>query len=188
MRAAPCAAAAPSLGTATTTLSSVASATGARPALGSGTPEKDNLPIPGLIRRGGQVALRMLADMQQATTKLTIEAVAAKGIRVHTDEDGIHARLLTRGCRHKTACHARGEYARDDDGDGFCEEHVNTPEGFWPLLRPHPGILQDKLPPCRGVFQLAHNTRRCGNPCLAPLSPAWLRGKFITTPEPNKSL
>jgi hypothetical protein len=27
-----------------------------------------------------------------------------------------------------------GEYARDDDGDGFCEVHVNTMEGFWSLL------------------------------------------------------
>lgn len=25
----------------------------------------------------------------------------------------------------------RSEYARDDDGDGFCEVHVNTMEGFW---------------------------------------------------------
>jgi len=25
--------------------------------------------------------------------------------------------------------------ARDDDGDGFCEVHVNTMEGFWSLLR-----------------------------------------------------
>jgi hypothetical protein len=29
----------------------------------------------------------------------------------------------------------RGEYARDEDGDGFCEVHVNTMEGFWSLLR-----------------------------------------------------
>src|SRR5215217_7319371 len=31
-------------------------------------------------------------------------------------------------------CHARGEYARDEDGDGFCEIHVNTMEGTWSLL------------------------------------------------------
>src|SRR3954454_12259844 len=24
-----------------------------------------------------------------------------------------------------------GEYARDEDGDGFCEVHVNTMEGVW---------------------------------------------------------
>src|SRR3954447_24100530 len=46
--------------------------------------------------------------------------------------------------RHKTVCHGRGEYARDEDGDGFCEIHVNTMEGAWSLLRswlrPHRGI------------------------------------------------
>ena len=26
---------------------------------------------------------------------------------------------------------AAGEFARDDDGDGFCEVHVNTLEGFF---------------------------------------------------------
>jgi len=31
--------------------------------------------------------------------------------------------------------HGRGEYARDEDGDGFCEVHVNPMEGFWSLLR-----------------------------------------------------
>src|SRR3954453_18464976 len=38
----------------------------------------------------------------------------------------------------------QGEYARDEDGDGFCEVHVNTIEGFWSLLRswlrPHRGL------------------------------------------------
>ena len=29
----------------------------------------------------------------------------------------------------------RGEDARDEDGDGFCEVHVNTIEGFWSLLQ-----------------------------------------------------
>jgi len=54
---------------------------------------------------------------------------------VHTDESSIYARPPARGYQHKTVCHARGEYARDEDGDGFCEAHVNTMEGFWSLLR-----------------------------------------------------
>ena len=29
-----------------------------------------------------------------------------------------YARLEARGYRHKTVCHGRGEYARDEDGDG----------------------------------------------------------------------
>src|SRR3954454_22365276 len=75
----------------------------------------------------------------------------------HTDEYGIYARLPTWGYQHKTVCHGRGEYARDEDGDGFCEVHVNTIEGFWSLLRswlrPPRGISQEKLPLYLGFFQ-----------------------------------
>ncbi len=92
----------------------------------------------------------MLANVQQTTIKPIITATVTPGTLVHTDEYGIYARLPAWGYRHKTVCHGRGEYARDEDGDGFCEVHVNTIEGFWSLLRswlrPHRGISQDKLP------------------------------------------
>ena len=59
--------------------------------------------------------------------------------------------------------HGQGEFARDDDGDGFCEVHVNTMEGFWSLLRswlrPHRGISQEKLPLYLGFFEFVHNVR-----------------------------
>ena len=80
------------------------------------------------MQRGGQVVLRMLANVQQKTIQPIIEAAVAKGALIHTDEYDIHARLPAWGYRHKTVCHARGEYARDEDGDGFCEIHVNTLE------------------------------------------------------------
>ena len=58
---------------------------------------------------------------------------------------------------HKTVCHGAGEYARDEDGDGFHEVHVNTMEGFWSLLRswlrPHRGISQEKLPIYLSFFE-----------------------------------
>lgn len=70
------------------------------------------------------------------------------------------------GYWHKTVCHGCGEYARDEDGDGFCKMHLNTIEGFWSLLRswlrPHRGISQNKLPFYLGFFQLVHNARRRG--------------------------
>ena len=102
---------------------------------GRGTLEKDKPPILGLIQRGGQVVMRMLANVQQKTIRPIIETAVAKGARVHTDEYDIYARLETWGYRHRTVCHGRGEYARDEDGDGFCEIHVNTLEGTWSLLR-----------------------------------------------------
>jgi transposase len=113
-------------------------------ARGRGTLEKDRPPILGLIRRGGQLVLRMLGNVRQKTIRPIIEATVAKGARVHTDEYGSYARLPAWGYRHVTVCHARGEYARDADGDGFCEIHVNTMGGTWSLLRswlrPHRGI------------------------------------------------
>ena len=53
-------------------------------------------------------------------------------------------------------------------GDGFCEVHVNTMEGCWPLLRfwlrPHQAISQPcgtaaRLPHYLGFFQFVHNAR-----------------------------
>lgn len=135
--------------------------------------EKDKPPILGLIQRGGQVVLHMLANVQQGTIKPVITAAVAPGTLIHTDEYSIYARLPACGHGHKTVYHARGEYARDEDGDGFCEVHVNTMEGFWLLLRswlrPHRGISQDKLPDYLGFFQFVHNARRRGKALLATL-------------------
>ena len=119
------------------------------------------------------MAVRMLANVQQRTIRPVIEATVARGALVHTDEYDVHARLEDWGYRHKTVCHARGEYARDEDGDGFCEVHVNTLEGFWSLLRswlrPHRGIPQEKLPAYLGFFQAVHNARRRGKALLGAL-------------------
>jgi transposase-like protein len=115
----------------------------------------------------------MLANVQQTTIRPIIEATVAAGSLIYTDEYDISARLEAWGYSHKTVCHGRGEYARDDDGDGFCEVHVNTMEGFWSLLRsglrPHRGIPQEKLPVYLGFFQFVHNTRRRGKALLGTL-------------------
>jgi transposase len=54
---------------------------------------KDKPPILGLIQRGSQVVLRMLANVRQATIKPVITAAVAPGTLVHTDEYSIYARL-----------------------------------------------------------------------------------------------
>jgi transposase len=119
------------------------------------------------------VVLRMLADVRQRTIRPVIEAAVAEGTRVHTDEYASYARLEAWGYRHATVCHARGEYARDEDGDGVREIHVNTLEGTWSLLRswlrPHRGISQEKLPLYLGFFEVVHNARRRGRALLGTL-------------------
>ena len=92
---------------------------------------------------------------------------------MYTDEYSIYARLCAWGYDHKSVKHGRGEFARDEDGDGFCEVHVNTMEGFWSLLRswlrPHRGISQEKLPLYLGFFEFVHNVRKRGKALLHAL-------------------
>ena len=117
--------------------------------------------------------MRMLADVRQRTIQPVITAAVARGAHIYTDEYDIYARLQTWGYQHKTVCHGRGEYARDEDGDGFCKVHVNTMEGTWSLLRswlrPHRGISQAKMPLYLGFFEFVHNARRRGKALLGAL-------------------
>ena len=126
-----------------------------------------------MIQRTGEIVLRMLADVQQKTIGPLIQKTIAQGTVVYTDEYDIYARLSEWGYLHHTVCHAVGEFARDEDGDGFCEVHVNTVEGFWSLLRswlrPHRGISQEKLPLYLGFFEFVHNVRRRGKALLRAL-------------------
>jgi transposase len=126
-----------------------------------------------MIQRTGEVVIRMLANVRQVTIAPLIKGAIASGATVYTDEYDIYARLPEWGYTHRTVCHAGGEFARDDDGDGFCEVHVNTLEGFWSLLRswlrPHRGISQERLPLYLGFFEFVHNVRKRGKALLASL-------------------
>lgn len=127
----------------------------------------------GIIQRSGQVVIRMLENVKQVTIEPLIRATVAPGTRVFTDEYDIYGRLTQWGYVHSTVCHAAKEYARDDDGDGFHEVHVNTIEGFWSLLRswlrPHRGISQERLPLYLGFFEYVHNVRKRGKALLHSL-------------------
>jgi len=126
-----------------------------------------------MLQRGGEVVIRLLENVQQRTIEPLIRATIGPGAQVYTDEYDIYARLREWSYGHNTVCHGRGEYARDEDGDGFHEVHVNTIEGFWSLLRswlrPHRGISQEKLPLYLGFFQFVHNARIRGKGLLSPL-------------------
>jgi len=102
---------------------------------GRGTLEKEKPPVFGMIQRGGQVVIHLLANVKQQTIEPFIKDTIASDTLVYTDEYSIYARLETWGYAHKSVNHGRGEYARDEDGNGFCEVHVNIMEGFWSLLR-----------------------------------------------------
>jgi transposase-like protein len=144
-----------------------------RGARGRGTLEKEKPPIFGMIQRSGEVFIQMLANVKQVTIQPFIEKIIAPGTTVFTDEYDIDCRLSQWGYEHKIVNHTAGEFARDEDGDGFHEVHVNTIEGFWSLLRswlrPHRGISQEKLPFYLGFFEYVHNVKKRGKALLGSL-------------------
>ncbi len=136
--------------------------------------------------------LHRLANVGQKTIKLIITGAIAPGTLIHTDEYGIYARLERWGYGHKTVCHGRGEYARDEDGDGFCEVHVNTIEGFWSLLRSWLAhTVASRRRSCRTTSASSSSCTTHvaeAEPSSAPSSRGWLNDVPLTTPEPDKSL
>jgi transposase len=135
--------------------------------------EMEKPPVFGMLQRGGEVVIRMLSDVQQRTIAPLIQRTITPGSTVYTDEYQIYDRLSAWGYEHQSVNHSAGEYARDDDGDGFCEVHVNTMEGFWSLLRswlrPHRGISQENLPLYLGFIEFIHNVRKRGKALLGSL-------------------
>ena len=127
---------------------------GRRPKLkgkrGRGTLAEAKPPILGMIQRSGEVVIQMLPNVQQVTIQPLMTKTIQPDSLVYTDEYNTYDRLEQWGYQHKSVNHSAGEYARDEDGDGFHEVHVNTIEGFWSLLRswlrPHRDISQEKLP------------------------------------------
>jgi len=59
----------------------------------------------GMIQRGGEVVIRMLANVQQATIEPLIKATILPGTQVYTDEYAIYHPLPEWGYAHKTVCH-----------------------------------------------------------------------------------
>jgi transposase-like protein len=140
---------------------------------GRGTLAKERPPVSGMMQRGGQVVIKLLANVQQKTIEPFIKDTIMPGTLIYTDEYSLYARLQSWGYDHKRVNHGQGEFARDDDGDSLCEVHVNTREGFWSLLRswlrPHRGISQEKLPLYLGFFEFVHNVRKRGKALLPAL-------------------
>jgi transposase len=82
---------------------------------------------------------------------------------VNTDEWPGYGGLAGIGRRHVTVCHAAGEWARDDDGDGIREVHNNTAEGIWTglrnFLRPFRGVNKAYLYQYAVIFQWRYNLK-----------------------------
>lgn len=139
---------------------------------GRGTAAQEKPPIWGLIARGGLVRIWMLENVQRKTIEPIIRETLRRGRTLYTDEYNIY-NWTSDTYEHKTVNHNQGEYARDEDGDGHYEVHVNTMECFWSLLRPwlrvHRGLSQDRLPYYLGFFECLYNLRKRGQSALSGL-------------------
>ena len=137
---------------------------------GRGTSKDEKNPVLGIVQRKGEVRLMVLPNVQQKTIEPYIVETVKAGSLFNTDEYNIYDRLTEWGYEHKAVNHGKGEYARDEDGDGLYEIHCNTQEGIWSLLRswlrPHRGVSQEKLPFYVGFFEWIYNLRKRGKSAL----------------------
>jgi transposase-like protein len=115
-------------------------------------------------RETGRVKLGVVANSDGGTLERTTRRATEPGTRLNTDEwkgyDGLPAMNRPRS----SVCHAAGEHARDDDGDGVREVHCNTMEGLWAglrnFLRPFRGVHKRHLNQYVAMFEWSYNVKR----------------------------
>jgi transposase-like protein len=129
-------------------------------------------------RQESELRLQVCQHAGRDELEAVIEARVAEGATVNTDEWGAYDHLAAQGHPHPTVHHAVGEYARDDDGDGVREVHVNTIEGYWTglrnFLRTFRGVNKVYLQQYLAVFEWASNEKR--------MIPSTLRRFFTSRP------
>ena len=134
-------------------------------AKGHGTWETDRPPVPGVVgRRSGRVWFRVGHRSGSAElVDATVLPATVPGAMVYTDDWSGYNPLGRRGRGHATVNHNRGEFARDDDGDGVREVHCNTMEGIWTglrnFLRPFRGVNKGYLEQYVIIFEWAYNLK-----------------------------
>ncbi len=114
---------------------------------GHGTYANDRPPVVGTVgRTSGQVRLRVVKQTTSKTLKQHIARFTQPKAVTNTDEWKGYNKIER---PHVTVQHGEKEWARDDDGDGIREVHINTTEGMWTgtrnFLRPFRGVHKDSL-------------------------------------------
>ncbi len=125
---------------------------------GKGTYDNDRPPIVGTVgRESGQVRLRVVKNTTGETLVTHVHQFTLAQTQLCTDESASYNHVMR---PHATVC----QWARDDDGDGVREVHVNTTEGMWTdvrnFLRPFKGIHKDYLSSYIAIFEFKRNLKR----------------------------
>ena len=133
---------------------------------GHGTYENDRPPIIGTVgRESDQVRLRVARHTDSKTLKKHLAHFTRPQAVVNTDEWQGYNHIER---QRVTVNHGDHEWARDDDGDGRREVHINTTEGMWTgvrnFLRPFRGVhkiyLADYMAMCEHSINLKRITPR----------------------------
>ena len=112
-------------------------------------------------RETRQIRIRVMKNTQGKTLCPFVERFTQSEATLYTDEYDSYNRLQR--IRH-TVCHGKNEWARDDDGDGVREVHVNSNEGGWTglrnFLRPYRGVHKAYLSGYVAIHELAVNHKQ----------------------------
>src|SRR5258708_12680003 len=143
---------------------------------GDGNYENDRPPIVGTVgRQSGKVRLRMVAHTDAPTLETHVEHFTTEASQIYTDEWQGYNHVDR---PHDTVCHTQREWARDDDGDGIHEVHINTVEGMWTLVRNFirlfRGVHKKHLPGYLAICEFHINLKRNTPAFIATLVAAHL--------------
>jgi transposase len=121
-------------------------------------------------RQTGQCRLRVCAHADGATLRRHVHGFTQLETTCYTDEWRGYSRVAR---TRRIVCHREGEWARDDDGDGVREVHVNTIEGLWTttrnFLRPFRGVHKKHLKYYLAVCEHRINLKRITPKFIAQL-------------------
>jgi len=135
----------------------------------------------------GSGRLRLRVGRRSGSAELvdaTVLPATRPGAMVYTDDWNGYNPLVRRGRGHATVNHNRGEFARDDDGDGIREVHCNTMEGIWTglrnSLRPFRGVNKVYLEQYVIIFEWSYNLKAVGDGFLRILLGIQATTKLVT--------
>ena len=128
---------------------------------GRGTYDNDRPPVVGTVgRETGQVRIRVRKNTTAKTLVAHVHQFTQAQASVYTDENQSYNHIIR---AHSTVAHGKNEWARDDDGDGIREVHVNSTEGLWTdvrnFLRPFKGVHKDWLSGYVAIAEFKRNLK-----------------------------
>ena len=112
-------------------------------------------------RESGQVRLRVVHHTDRETLVEHVHRFTRAETVIFTDEWQAYNHIVR---AHAAVCHGKREWARDDDGDGIREVHINTAEGMWTtvrnFLRPFRGVHKRYLSGYIAMCEFSINLKR----------------------------